>query len=152
MPYVVNLLFGGWTLGWNVTFQSGFPIDFPNAAPNEARSAALSSSQRDRFRWFDTSLFPRVAGPPPFTLRNFPSRFPDVRFMDVQNWDLDVAKDIPLRENLKGQIRVTAINSYNTPYITQIQSLGVTTANFGQLTVTQNNPPRTIYIDFRLVF
>jgi len=103
-------------------------------------------------RWFDTSLFPRVAGPPPYTLRNFPSRFPDVRFMDFQNWDLSLSKDIPFHERLKGQLRVDAINSFNHPYITQLQSTNVTTTNFGQLTVTQNNPPRTFFIDFKLVF
>jgi hypothetical protein len=100
MPYVVNLLFGGWTLGWNVTYQAGFPIDFPNAAPLRPGSAELPSDRRDRFRWFDTSLFPTVAGPAPFTLRDFPSRFPDVRFMGLRTWDLDLAKDIPIHERL----------------------------------------------------
>ncbi len=152
MPRLVDLLFGGWTLGWNVTHQAGFPIDFPNAAPLEARSAKLPSDKRDRFRWFDTSLFPRVAGPAPFTLRDFPTRFPDVRFMDLDAWDLNLAKDIPFHERIKGQVRVTAINSFNHPYITQMQSTSVTSAQFGQLSVTQNNPPRVFYIDFRLVF
>jgi len=152
MPWIVNLFLGGWTLGWNVTYQSGFPIDFPNAAPLEARSAKLSTDARSVMRWFDTALFPRVAGPPPYTLRNFPSRFPDVRFMDFQNWDLSLSKDIPFHERLKGQLRVDAINSFNHPYITQLQSTNVTTTNFGQLTVTQNNPPRTFFIDFKLVF
>jgi hypothetical protein len=135
-----------------VTHQSGFPLDFPNAAPIEARSAKLPSGKRDVFRWFDTSLFPRVAGPAPFTLRNFPSRFPDVRFMDLDTWDLNLAKDFPIRERLKGQIRVNAINAMNHPYLTQMQSYNVTTANFGQLALSQGNPPRTINFDFRLVF
>ncbi len=153
MPYVVNLFLGGWTLGWNVTHQSGFPVDFPNAAPLEARSAKLTTDRKDRmFRWFDTSLFPKVAGPAPFTLRNFPTRFPDVRFMDLDTWDLNLAKDIPIMERLKGQIRVNAINALNHPFLTQMQSLNVTATNFGQLTLTQGNPARTIFFDFRLVF
>jgi len=152
MPWLANLFLGGWTLGWNATHQSGFPIDFPNAAPAEARSAKLPSSQRSVFRWFDTSLFPRVAGPAPFTLRNFSSRFPDVRFMDFDSLDLDLGKDIPFHERVKGQIRITAINSFNHPYMTQLQSNNVTSTQFGQLTLAQNNPPRVFYIDFRLMF
>jgi hypothetical protein len=152
MPYVVNLVLGGWTLGWNVTHQSGFPIDFPNAAPLEARSAKLPVDQRDVFRWFDTSLFPRVAGPAPFTLRSFPTRFPDVRFMDLDTWDLNLSKDIPIIERVRGQIRVNAINALNYPYLTAMASLNVTQSNFGQLAISQGNPPRSISFDFRLLF
>ena len=153
LPYAVNLLFGGWSLGWNVTHQSGFPVDFPNAAPLQAKSAKLSSSERNPFRWFDTSLFPKVAGPAPFTLRNFPTRFPDVRFMDLDTWDLNLAKDFPILERLKGQLRVNAINAMNHPFLTQMASTSVTASNFGQLNVTsQGNPPRSISFDFRLIF
>ncbi|MCL5744177.1 MAG: TonB-dependent receptor [Acidobacteria bacterium] len=152
MPYVLNLLVGGWTLGWNITHQSGFPVDFPNAAPLQARSAKLPSEQRNVFRWFDTSLFPKVAGPAPYTLRNFPTRFPDVRFMDLDTWDLNLSKDFPIVERLRGQIRVNAINAFNHPFMTQMASLGVTASNFGQLSISQGNPPRTINFDFRLVF
>jgi len=152
MPWLANLLFGGWTLGWNVTHQAGFPINFPNAAPLAARSAELPSDERSLFRWFDTSLFPTVAGPAPYTLRDFPSRFPDVRFMSFENWDLDLSKDIPIRERLKGQVRVTTINSFNHPYFTQLQNNTVTSTQFGQLRLIQDNSPRTIFLDFRLVF
>lgn len=152
MPYAANLLFGGWTLGWNVTHQSGFPIDFPNAAPLQARSAKLPDDQRSVYKWFDTSLFPKVAGPAPYTLRNFSTRFPDVRFMDLDTWDLNLSKDIPIMERLKGQIRVNAINAFNHPYLTAMASLSVTASNFGQLAISQGNPSRNINFDFRLIF
>ncbi|MCC6589738.1 MAG: hypothetical protein IT168_23785 [Bryobacterales bacterium] len=104
-------------------------------------------------RWFDTSLFPRVAGPAPFTLRDFPTRFPDVRFMGLKQFDFSITKDIPIfKERIKTQVRADFINAFNTPYFTNIQSLNVTTANFGQLTPSQNNPPRTIYLEFRMRF
>jgi hypothetical protein len=152
MPYALNLFFGGWALGWNVTHQSGFPIDFPNAAPLEARSAKLPNDQRSVYKWFDTSLFPKVSGPPPFTLRNFSTRFPDVRFMDLDTWDLNMSKDIPIMERLRGQIRVNAINAFNHPYLTAMASLNVTASNFGQLAISQGNPSRNISFDFRLLF
>ncbi len=154
MHPVANGLLGNWKLGWNVTFQGGFPIDFPNAAPLEARSAKLPSEQRTLERWFDTSLFPRVAGPAPFTLRNFPSRFPDVRFQGLSNYDFSIAKDIVIRERVKTQVRADFINSFNHPYFTQLvgNPPNVTNANFGQISPQQNNAPRVIFLEFRLSF
>ncbi|MBI2686327.1 MAG: TonB-dependent receptor [Acidobacteria bacterium] len=154
LPLGRNPLLRNWRLGWNVTMQGGFPIDFPNAAPLEARSAKLSSEQRTLDRWFDTSLFPRVAGPAPFTLRNFPTRFPDVRFMGVNNWDFSLSKDFVLFERIKTQMRADAINAFNHPYFTQLNggAPNVTSATFGQLAPAQNNAPRVIYLEFRFTF
>jgi hypothetical protein len=151
----LNGLLGNWKLGWNWTFQGGFPIDFPNAAPLEARSAELPSDQRTLERWFDTSLFPRVAGPAPFTLRNFPTRFPDVRYMGFQNYDFSLSKDfLVFTERVKAQIRADFINSFNSPFFTTLvgNPPNVTSANFGQIRPQQDNSPRTIYLEFRLRF
>jgi len=160
LPYkggnrVTKTTLGGWKLGWNWTFQSGFPIDFPNAAPLEARSAKLPAQERSLGRWFDTSLFPRLAGPVPFTLRNFPTRFPDVRFMGFANYDFSLQKNFNvIRERVKTQIRADFINSTNSPYFTQMvgNPPNVTNANFGQINPQQNNSPRNIYLEFRLTF
>ncbi|MBS1831044.1 MAG: TonB-dependent receptor [Acidobacteria bacterium] len=155
LPFGKGRLLGGWRLGWNWTFQRGFPIDFPNAAPLEARSAKLPSDQRNLNRWFDTSLFPRVAGPAPFTLRNFPTRFPDVRYMGFKNYDFSIVKDIPIiKERVKTQVRADFINSLNTPYFTGLvgNPPNVTSANFGQIRPQQDNAPRTVYLEFRMTF
>jgi hypothetical protein len=155
MNPVLNGLVGNWKLGWNITYQSGFPIDFPNAAPLEARSAKLPADQRTLERWFDTSLFPRVAGPAPFTLRNFSSRFPDIRYMGLVNYDFSLLKDIPLfGERIKTQVRADFINAFNRPYFTQLvgNPPNVTNANFGQIRPQQDNQPRTIYLEFRMRF
>jgi hypothetical protein len=152
---VVNGLFGNWTVGWNATFQSGFPIDFPNAAPLQARSAKLPAGERTLERWFDTSLFPKVAGPPAYTLRNFPTRFPDVRFMDVRNLDFSLLKDIPIfKERVKTQIRADITNSTNHPYFTQLVANppNVTAGTFGQVAPAQNNEQRIVYLEFKLTF
>ncbi|MBL8230031.1 MAG: TonB-dependent receptor [Bryobacterales bacterium] len=155
MPSIVEGFLGGWKFGWNWTFQSGFPIDFPNAAPLEARSAKLPEGQRTLERWFDTSLFPRLAGPAPFTLRNFPTRFPDVRFMGFRNYDFSLMKDVRIfSERVKAQVRADFINTFNSPYFTQ--NVGnppnVTNANFGQINPQQNNQPRVVYLEFRMRF
>lgn len=152
---IVNGLLGNWTLGWNFTMQSGFPIDFPNAAPLEARSAKLPPGQRTLERWFDTSLFPKVAGPPAYTLRNFPSRFPDVRFMAFRNADFSILKNIPIfGERLKTQVRADITNSMNHPYLTALVSNppNVTAGTFGQITPSQQNEQRIIYLEFKMTF
>ncbi len=155
LPFGRGRVLGGWRLGWNWTFQRGFPIDFPNAAPLAARSAKLPSNERTLDRWFDTSLFPRVAGPAPFTLRNFPTRFPDVRYMGFLNYDFSIVKDIPIfRDRVKTQVRADIINSLNSPYFTGLvgNPPNVTSANFGQIRPQQDNQPRTVYLEFRMTF
>ncbi len=152
---VLNGLFGNWTIGWNGTFQSGFPISFPNAAPLEARSAKLPAGERTLERWFDTSLFPKVAGPPAYTLRNFPTRFPDVRFMDFRNVDVSILKDIPIfKERVKAQIRADIVNLSNSPYFTTLVANppNVTAGTFGQIEPDQDNEQRIVYLEFKLTF
>jgi hypothetical protein len=152
---VVDGLLGNWSIGWNATFQRGFPIDFPNAAPLQARSAKLPAGERTLERWFDTSLFPKVAGPPAYTPRNFPTRFPDVRFMGVRNFDFSLLKDIPIfKERVKTQIRADITNSMNHPYFTQLVANppNVTAGTFGQIAPSQNNEQRIIYLEFKLTF
>src|SRR5207253_17726 len=136
MNRVLDGFLGNWKLGWNWTFQSGFPIDFPNAAPLQARSAKLPAGQRTLDRSFDTSLFPKVAGPGRFTLRNFPTRFADVRYIGFANIDFSLVKDIPIfRERVKTQVRADFTNTLNSPYFTGLvgNPPNVTNANFGQI-------------------
>jgi len=151
----VHGFLGNWQIGWNATLQSGFPIDFPNAAPLAARSAKLPKDQRKLERWFDTSLFPKVAGPPAFTLRNFPTRFPDVRFMDFRNIDFSVIKDIPIfTERVKTQVRADITNAFNHPYFSALVATppNVTAGTFGQINPSQQNEQRIIYLEFKLTF
>ncbi|HEU0119542.1 MAG TPA: TonB-dependent receptor [Bryobacteraceae bacterium] len=153
MNKIANGVFGNWTVGWNFTMQSGFPIDFPNAAPIANRSAKLPSDERTLSRWFDTSVFPNTAQPA-FTLRNFPTRFPDVRFMGVHNYDMSLSKEIPIKERIRVQVRADFINSLNRPYFTDLVTNppNVTAASFGQINPQQNNEPRTIFLEARLTF
>ncbi|MCE5310187.1 MAG: carboxypeptidase regulatory-like domain-containing protein [Acidobacteriales bacterium] len=152
---VVNGLLGNWSIGWNFTFQSGFPIDFPNAAPIAQGTAQLPASERTLSRWFNTSLFPKVAGPPAYTLRNFPTRSPDVRFQDVRNFDFSILKDIPIfKERVKTQVRADITNAMNHPFFTELVTSppNVTSGTFGQISPSQNNEPRYIYLEFKLTF
>jgi hypothetical protein len=153
MNPIVNGFLGNWTIGWNATMQSGFPIDFPTAAPTVAKSAKLPSDERTLTRWFDTSIFPKTVAPV-FTLRNFPTRFPDVRFMGVNNYDFSLMKEFPIKERMRIQVRADFINSFNHPYFTDLVANppNVTSGNFGQINPQQNNEPRTVFLEAKFTF
>ncbi|HLJ14840.1 MAG TPA: TonB-dependent receptor [Bryobacteraceae bacterium] len=147
----VNYIFGNWKLGFNITDQSGFPVQFPNAAPLQAKSAKLPASQQSLYEWFNTSLFPTSALAP-YTLQTFPTVFPDVRFEGVHNVDMSLIKDLPIHERLRAQIRADFTNSFNHPYFTQLSSTSVTSPQFGQIKLSQNNDPRIIYMELKILF
>ncbi|MCU1336804.1 MAG: Cna B-type protein [Bryobacterales bacterium] len=163
----MNGIAAGWTLSGVWMSHSGFPLAFPNAGPLEAKSAKLSDAQRDALAqaagraqydpsydvWFDTSLFPRTAQSP-FTLRTFPTRFPDVRSKPLNITDLSLYKEFHLAERVKWQIRVDAHNAANFPWFGVLDSSGnnVTSPLFGHLRADIGNETRVIVGVMRLIF
>lgn len=165
---VLNAMFGGWNLNTEYNTQVGFPFDFPNAAPLAARSANLSDSERDALAqkaghpqwdpsidpWFDVSLFPTQAQAP-FTLRNFPTRFPDVRGKPLNNVEFSAYKEILIRERLRWQIRADFHNALNHPWFGAQASNDVADPQFGRVastSVDDTSEPRLIVLSMKLVF
>jgi hypothetical protein len=165
MNPVGNVIFGGWNLNVQFLARSGVPFDFPNAAPLAARSAALSSEQRDELarrnggtkfnpffdKYYDVTLFPRVAQAP-FTLRDFPTRFPDVRSPHLQSWEISAYKEFRFFERVRWQIRADFQNALNYAYFGAQQSNNVTDPRFGQLNPAQNNQTRQIVLVMKILF
>ena len=162
----VSAIAGGWTFSGFFMSHSGFPLDFPNAAPLTNRSAALSDAQRDALaqkqgrsqydvsydKWYDVTLFPSVAGPAPFTLRTFPTRFPDVRSKPLNIADISLYKEFSVTEKLRAQIRADAHNVGNFPWFGSGLSNSVTNAGFGQLKADMGNEVRTVVLVAKLIF
>ncbi len=162
---VANGLLGNWNLNVQYVLQSGFVYSFPNAAPREARSAKLTNGERDerarqagrsRFdpffdKWFDTSLFPARAQPA-FTLRDFPTRFPDVRSMPIESWEISAFKEIPWGERLRIQVRADFQNAFNHPIHNRIDSVDVASSRFGNLRPDQRNEARKVVGVLKIVF
>lgn len=162
MNKVFNGLVGGWNLNVQWVYQSGFPFDFPNAAPLAAGSAKLSGSERDkrsesgRFdpsvdKWFDTSLFPN-SEPVPYTLRNFPTRFPDMRSPNLNTWEISAFKQFVIKERIRWQIRADFQNAFNFPFFARLQSNDVTDQRFGQLRADITNETRRIVAVLKIIF
>jgi len=162
---VGNAIIGGWNLNVQYIVRSGVPFDFPNAAPLEARSAVLSKEQRDeraralgrdKFnpffdKYYDVTLFPRTAQAP-FTLRDFPTRFPDVRSPFLQSWEISAYKEFRIRERLRWQIRADFQNAFDYAYFGQQVSNNVADPRFGQLNPAQNNATRQTVLVMKILF
>lgn len=164
---LANAVIGGWNLNAQYIWRSGQPIEFPNAAPTAARSAKLSDSQRDALaaqagrpdktfnpffdKWFDTTLFPRQAQAP-FTLRTFPTRFPDVRSPELTSWEISVYKEFKFWERTRFQLRADMQNAFDRPYFGRVVSPNVQDPRFGQLNPAQDNAPRIVVIVAKILF
>ena len=165
---VLNAILGGWNLNTEYNTQMGFPFDFPNAAPLVAQSAALSDSQRDALAkknghsqwdpsldtWFNTAIFPSQAQAP-FTLRNFPTRFPDVRGKPLNNVEFSAYKEFQIRERLRWQIRADFHNALNHPWFGSQASNDVASSLFGMVaaqSIDDTSEPRLVVLSMKLVF
>jgi hypothetical protein len=160
-----NALIGGWNLNVQYMTRSGVPFDFPNAAPLTARSAKLSDDQRLQLaqaagrsefnpffdKYYDVSLFPRQAQAP-FTLRDFPTRFPDVRSPHLESWEISAYKEFRIKEKVRWQIRADFQNAFDYAYFGQQLSNNVTDPRFGQLNPAQNNQTRQVVLVMKVLF
>jgi hypothetical protein len=143
---IVNQFIGGWELNWNVTYMSGWAVNYPNA--NQVKPGSAKIDNPTIGQWFNTSMWTDpatgryVALPDPRTLRDFPTRFGDVRTPGYRNWDASVSKIFPIRERLRLQFRFEAVNALNRPWFSSLASVDVTNAQFGRLNPQQSNLPR----------
>jgi hypothetical protein len=168
MSPILNGIAGGWNVNAQWTAHSGYPFAFPTAAPLVAQTANLHDSQRDANAqkagrtqfdpsydvWFNTSIFP-TAAQAPFTLRNFPTIFPDVRSKILNVWDMSIYKEFPIKERVRWQVRADFHNAFNHPWFGNLASNNVTNAQFGQVAVSaidDTSEPRLIVLVMKIVF
>lgn len=152
----MDMIAGGWQMNFNIGIQSGWAADYPNAKPAKEGSANLGTGNNFA-KYFDTSLWDdasgrRVAAITDFELRDFPTRFSDVRVPGYKNIDASLAKYFPITEKIRLQFRFEMVNAFNRPWFSNLASgaLDVTNARFGQLEPTQRNLPRFIKLALNL--
>ena len=68
----------------------------------------------------------------------------------MANWDLSLFKTVPIKERLKAQFRLEALNATNTPLF-GAPSLNVSTSSFGKIT-SQVNFNRQLQLALRFSF
>jgi hypothetical protein len=108
---------GGWQCSGILNLSTGQPLVVRGAQNNAAdrpnsdgRSANLSSDERTRYRWFDTSAFP---APPLYTFGNLGRVLPDVRAPGIFNLDVSLQKFFRIGEHVRLQLRGEAFNVTN---------------------------------------
>jgi hypothetical protein len=84
------------------------------------------------------------------TLRYFPLALSNLRNQRFLNFNLGMSKNFRIREGVKAQLRVEAINVLNNPYFNPV-NLTPTSSTFG-FTNGQRQPPRDIQIGGRFTF
>jgi hypothetical protein len=168
MHPILNGIVGNWNVNTQWTAHSGYPFAFPNAAPLVAQTANFHDSDRDALAqkagrpqfdpsydvYFNTAIFPTQAQAP-FTLRTFPTMFPDVRSKILNVWEMSVFKEFPIKERVRWQIRADFHNAFNHPWFGNLASNDVTSADFAKLdasSIDSVSEPRLIVLVMKIVF
>ena len=149
-----NALAGGWQIGGAFQGQSGECIDFGNVFwyGDDYRDIVLPAGEQSQDRWFNTAQFERLSSrtPTSFHRRAFPNRMNWLRTERLHQLDLNLQKNISIREGVRAYLRVDAINSLNKQVLAG-PSVNPLDTNFGRV-ASFVNTPRLIQLTFRLTF
>lgn len=184
---VADAILGGWQIQGIYEWQSGEPLLFPNVFYNGDPSQLVSKlgkkdEQGRRYgvdipAWDISGFYlggvQSSANVPAFannytsssanTLRYFPLTLTNLRNQRFLKFDVGLSKNFRIREGMKIQFRVDAINLLNNPYFTSptlapgtlpTTTNGVTNylGSFGFTNAPVRQPPRDIQIGGRFTF
>jgi hypothetical protein len=144
---VVSGVAGGWTLNWSYRFTSGNPVAGINAV-NKCGTLLVDEQTHDR-QWNNTSSC--WAGNPSYMPRVVEDRYAWLRQMDNVTTNLAAAKEFSVSERLKLQLRGEAFNLLNH-VIYKPANTTYNNADFGKLSIEQQNFPRQIQLSAKIRF
>lgn len=167
---VVDAIIGGWQVQGIYEWQSGEPLVFPNAYFNgdpeqlksmlgkkdgQGRRYGVDIPAWDLSGFFINGSAPGVANNyssgNAVSLRNFPLTVDGLRNQRFLKFDVGLSKNFTIREGMKLQVRLDAINLLNRPYFTS-PNVTPSNASFGFTTAPVRQPPRDIQIGARFTF
>jgi outer membrane receptor protein involved in Fe transport len=142
---LLKTLFGDWQLSGLFVARSGMPgtvtvgssIPGGDARPDLLHDPNLPSSERSVDHWFDTTAFAADRGPdgklrPGDAGRNI------IRGPGYVNLDMGLIKFIPIKNDMRAQLRVEVFNLTNTPHFA-LPVLRMSDPAFGKITHTRNS-------------
>jgi hypothetical protein len=151
---LAHALLAQWQAGGNFTAQSGAPFtvniasDQANIGAGPAQRPNVSGNPNDGPKtpqqWFNTSVF---SLPALYTFGNAPRNA--VIGPGLEEFDLSLQKEIPLRESARLLFRAEAYNLFNHPNF-NIPNRTAFTANFGSISSTQDS--RQLQFALKLAF
>lgn len=152
MPRWANFVAGGWHLNTIVSFQSGAPLTWGNVIyTGNLSDIRLSAGDRSISHWFNTSGFNTNSSQQlADNIRTFPLRLSNVRSDAQYLWSFSLAKDFPVHNDIRLQLRGEAYNALNHPNM-NAPSVSPTSSTFGVVS-SQDGFSRTINIAMRLLF
>jgi Carboxypeptidase regulatory-like domain len=161
---------GGWQIQGVYEWQSGEPLQFGNVYyggdPSQLVSKLGKKDDQGRrygvdIAAFDTAGFYINGAAPAFannftsgsanTIRSFPFTTGELHNQRFLKFDVGLSKNFRIREGMKFQVRVEAINLLNSPYFSA-PILDPTNVNFGYTVAPTRQPPRDIQIGRKFTF
>ena len=172
---IVSTLVGGWNLHGLTTISSGPPIAVvelesptlkqfgagngfifapglfirPNVVPGCHKNVAGSREYRATHGWFNAACFPTTTSPTAFG--NEPRVDPGMRMDGINNWDLALSKDFPIREKFNLQFSAEAYNLFNRTRFAGPNPIAGLPGVTGIVTSTAG-PPRNVEFSLKLSF
>ena len=149
VPGWMNQIIGGWQWNTMVEYFAGYPLTHPDGPKTVEQSAKLPSDERTLERWYNGSIFRAQTA---YTLRDYPTMFPDVRNPDRFDVSINILKNFPITEKLRLQYRLDVINAFNHPWFMGNYTTSPTASGLGGLNRTQGNLARTLHMQLRIEF
>lgn len=167
---IVDGILGGWQIQGLFERQDGEPLLLPNLYFNgdiSQLTSYLGKKDPNGLRYgidvnaWDTGGF-AINGTVPgvannftsgsaITLRNVPFTVDGLRNQRFLKFDVGVSKNFKIREGMKFQIRVDAINILNRPYFSS-PNVTPSSSSFARTVAPVRQPPRDIQIGGRFTF
>jgi hypothetical protein len=141
-------LISGWQVNVIHEYESGTPTAGPSGILKPGCDPRLPAGQQTLERWFDTSCFTPT---PPNDFRTSPLRLDDVRDPAITNTAFSVFKSLRAgRTSL--QFRAEVFNPFNVRIYNGPNTTVTNAAQFGRITPSQINFPRTGQIGVHVTF
>lgn len=154
MPFLADLVVGGWQLqGW-FEGQTGDTLGFGNAIFNgDLHNIELPVSQRRNERWFNTDAgFNRNSTQVlQFNMQGLSNRFTGLRADGINNFDLSLFKNVKIKEKYTAQFRLENFNALNHVQFDRPNTTPINAA-FGTVTAEKGHGQRQITIGVKFLF
>lgn len=149
----MNYLIGGWQTAATYEWQPGPLLDWGNPFYYGSDVSNVGNVNQTFDTWFNTADFERTSAKTAnsFHKRQFPTRIAGIRADMTNQWNANMAKNLPINERVNMQMRLDALNVANRSQMNG-PSTDPTNTNFGKITSQSAATNRWITVQLRLTF
>jgi hypothetical protein len=149
----LNYIIGGWQTAFTYEYQPGPLLDWGNVFYYGSDISDITKVDKTWDKWFNTDNFEKNSARTAnsFHRRVFPVRVPDLRADKTSQWNGNMAKNLPLTERAKMQIRLDVLNIQNRSQMNG-PNTDPTSTNFGRITSQSAAINRWLQVQARIQF